>query len=63
MKEFSCGEVVPGCTTTFHAESEEEILEQVGTHAREEHGMDEIPPEVVDTIRAAIADREPAAPS
>jgi predicted small metal-binding protein len=63
MKEFRCGEVVPGCGTTFQAGSEEEILEQVGTHAREEHGMDEIPPEVVDTIRAAIVEREPAAPS
>ena len=57
MKEFRCGEVVPGCGTTFQGESEDEILGQVATHARDEHGMDEVPPEVVDTIRAAIVER------
>ena len=57
MKEFRCGEVVPGCGTTIQAESEDEILRQVTLHARDEHGMDEVPPEVVDTIRAAISDR------
>ncbi len=34
-KEFSCGDVVPGCTATFSAQSEQEILSQVTTHARE----------------------------
>jgi predicted small metal-binding protein len=28
-------------------------------HAREEHGMDQVPPEVVDEIRAEISEREP----
>jgi predicted small metal-binding protein len=60
MKEFRCGTVVPGCETTFQGESEDEILQQVGAHARDEHGMDEVPPEVVDTIRASISDREPS---
>jgi len=57
MKEFRCGEVVPGCATTFQAESEDEIFEQVAVHAREEHGMDEVPPEVANTIRAKISER------
>ena len=56
MKEFRCGDLVPGCTTTFQGESEEEILEQVAVHARDEHGMDEVPPEVVDDVRAGISD-------
>ena len=46
MKEFRCGEIVPGCETVFEAESEEQILREVAEHAREEHGMDEVPPEV-----------------
>ena len=35
MKTFACGAVVAGCTASFSAETEEEILEQVaGTRAR-----------------------------
>ena len=56
MREFRCGELVPGCNAVFHGESDDEILAQVATHAREEHGMDEVPPEVVDTIHASISD-------
>jgi len=57
MKEFRCGTVVPGCAAVFEGESEGEILEQIGAHARDEHGMDEVPAEVVDTIRAQIVER------
>jgi len=57
MKEFRCGDVVPGCDARIRGETEEEVLQQVGAHARGEHGMDEVPPDVVDTIRASIVDR------
>ena len=50
-------QVVPGCAAVFEGESEGEILEQIGAHARDEHGMDEVPAEVVDTIRAQIVER------
>ena len=60
MKEFSCGELVPGCWATFRGRSNDEILQQVAVHARDEHGMDEVPPEVVDKIRAGISEREPS---
>ena len=59
MKEFSCGELVPGCWATFQGESDDEILQQVTVHARNEHGMDEVPPEVVDRIRTRISERPP----
>ena len=56
MREFRCGEIVPGCDAKFQGETDDEILERVEVHAREEHGMDKVPPEVVDTIRASISD-------
>jgi predicted small metal-binding protein len=59
VKEFRCGALVPGCWATFEGESEDEILRQVVVHAREEHGMDQVPPEVVDEIRAGISERGP----
>jgi predicted small metal-binding protein len=34
MKEFSCGAVVPDCTATFRADSEDDLLQQVAVHAR-----------------------------
>ncbi|HEU4975023.1 MAG TPA: DUF1059 domain-containing protein [Baekduia sp.] len=55
MKSFACGSVVPGCTAAFHAESEEGILEQVAAHAHADHGLTEIPAELVDQVRANIA--------
>ena len=57
MKEFKCGDVVPGCETVISGETDEEILQEVAAHAREAHGMDEVPPEVQDTVRASITER------
>jgi predicted small metal-binding protein len=56
MKRFSCGQVVPGCGATFEAPDEEGILRQVVVHAREAHGMDEVPPDVADKVVAGIED-------
>ena len=58
MKQFSCGVMVPGCWATFQGESEDEILRQVAVHARDVHGMDDVPPDVAEEIRAAISERE-----
>ena len=58
MKEFKCGVLVPECWATFHGESDDEILRQVIVHAREEHGMDQVPPEVVDDIVSENSERE-----
>ena len=54
MKTFACGVVVPGCTATFTAETEEGILEQVARHAREDHGLAEVPEELVRQVRANL---------
>lgn len=56
MKQFSCGAVVPGCTATFTGETEDEVLGQVATHAKDDHGMEEVPAELVETVRAKIED-------
>jgi predicted small metal-binding protein len=57
MKEFSCGAIVPGCEHVFEGESESAIFDQISSHARDEHGLDEVPPEVIDAIRANILER------
>lgn len=54
MKTFACGAVVPGCTATFAGETDEEILEQVARHARDDHDMPEVPDDVVARVLATI---------
>ncbi len=54
MKQFSCGAVVPGCTATFSAETEDALLGQVAAHAKADHGMDSVPDEVVEQVKANI---------
>jgi predicted small metal-binding protein len=54
MKTFTCGAVVPGCTASFAGETEEDILVQVAHHAREDHGMTEVPEDVAAQVLAAI---------
>ena len=56
MKEFSCGSVVPACTARFVGETDDDILSQVAVHAQSDHGMDEVPAEVVEQVRANISE-------
>jgi predicted small metal-binding protein len=60
MKAFACGAVVPGCTATFTAQSDQEILASVAEHALRDHGMSEIPAEVVAQVRANVIELDPA---
>ncbi|MBO1750704.1 DUF1059 domain-containing protein [Actinotalea sp. BY-33] len=50
MKTFRCGDVVPGCTATFHG-ADDEILGAVGRHATADHGITTITPELVSAVR------------
>jgi predicted small metal-binding protein len=56
MKQFACGAVVPGCTAEFQGESEDDVLQQVAVHAREAHGMTDVPEEVVAQVRANMVE-------
>jgi predicted small metal-binding protein len=56
MKQFRCGDVVPGCQWVTRSDDEQELFERIKGHARDEHGMDEVPPEVVDQINGVITE-------
>jgi predicted small metal-binding protein len=58
VKQFSCGDVVPACTRTFLAPTDEEILAAVAEHARAEHGLTDIPLHLVDQVRQHIRSDE-----
>ena len=54
MKQFFCGDVVPGCTARFDAPTEDDILMQVAAHAKADHGIFEVPQELVEKVRTLI---------
>jgi predicted small metal-binding protein len=53
MKQFSCGDVVPGCGRSFRG-SEPEILTAVAAHARDDHGLTSLPDSLVEQVRSRI---------
>ena len=56
MKQFKCGDVVLGCEWVTRSEDDEELFNEISSHARDAHAMDEVPPEVVDRIHAVITE-------
>lgn len=56
MKSFACGDVVPNCSARFRAEDEADLLRQVAQHARDDHGLTDLPESLVSAVRARIID-------
>lgn len=54
MKQFACGDVVPGCDAQFIGSDEDEIMAQVASHAASAHGMTEVPSEVITQVQSLI---------
>lgn len=54
MKQFACGDVVPGCDATWVCSTEEEILANVAAHAAEAHGIVDVSDELVAQVRDRI---------
>ena len=59
MKMFSCGDVVPGCKATFRAADEQHLFAQIAAHAREDHGLLEIPAALLEQVHGRILDVHP----
>jgi predicted small metal-binding protein len=53
-KAIACTDVVPGCKFTAQATTEEELLEKIAEHARHDHGVNEVTPELLAKVKAAI---------
>jgi predicted small metal-binding protein len=53
-KHIACGDLVPGCTWTASAPTEEELLKKVAAHAEQAHDIKEVTPELAAKVKAAI---------
>jgi predicted small metal-binding protein len=56
-KVLKCGDVVPGCPAEIKGESEHEVLRKAAEHAKSAHQMENIPPETLSKVKAAIRDQ------
>ena len=56
MKQFKCDDVVAGCDWVTQSDDDAALFEAIKVHARDAHGMDEVPPEVVETIQGVITE-------
>lgn len=54
MKQFCCGDIVPGCTAEFSGADEKEIFRKITVHAHQSHALVEIPETLVAQIRQLI---------
>jgi len=55
-KRIACNDVVPGCTFTATAVSEEELLKKVVAHALQDHGVTDVTPELAARVKSAMRD-------
>jgi predicted small metal-binding protein len=53
---YADNEVVLGCEWVTRSEDEKELFDEIHSHARDVHGMDQVPPEVEDQIHSVITE-------
>jgi predicted small metal-binding protein len=51
---LACGDAVPGCSARFEEDSRDLILQKVAAHAREDHGVVDVTPEMLEAMGANI---------
>lgn len=54
MYEFVCNHIIPGCTTTLDADTEEEVRDKAIEHMKKHHGMDSDDDERLLQVKTAI---------
>jgi predicted small metal-binding protein len=55
-KVASCGDGGMDCDFVVHGEIEAELPRNAEAHGKAEHGMTEIPPEVIERVRSLMRD-------
>ena len=55
-KSISCRDVGMDCDFTAQAETVEELMHKCSAHAKSDHGVEQIPPELAEKVMAAVRD-------
>ena len=57
MKVLSCGELMSGCKAIIEGKDVAEVMVKAKEHAKKEHGIATIPPEMASKVMSAIKDK------
>jgi predicted small metal-binding protein len=57
MKELRCSDLMPGCSFRAEGKDVDEVMKKAVDHAKKDHGMTQIPPDVAQKAQAAIRDK------
>jgi len=56
-KILRCGDLMPGCNFVAEGKDVAEVMAKGAEHAKKDHGIGTIPPEMVQKVQAAIRDK------
>jgi predicted small metal-binding protein len=56
MKALKCRDVGMNCDFEAKGETEQEVLAKAAAHAKADHGLTEVPAEILAKVKAAIHD-------
>jgi predicted small metal-binding protein len=56
-KELRCGDLMPGCNKVIEGKDETDVMVKAAEHARKEHNIQQMTPDLEDKVRDAIHDK------
>jgi predicted small metal-binding protein len=56
-KEMRCGDLMPGCNTVIEGKDEKEVMAKATEHARKDHNITNVTPDLDSKIRGAIHEK------
>lgn len=56
-KVIRCADLMPGCKAVVEGKDEAEVLARAAEHAKKDHGVSTIPPDMIPKVKAAIRDK------
>jgi predicted small metal-binding protein len=56
-KQLKCGDLMPGCNFVVEGKDVSEVMAKAAAHAKKDHGMTAIPPDVAKKAQAAIREK------
>ena len=56
-KVLRCGDLMPGCSAVLEGKDVADVMAKGAEHAKKDHGLASIPPDMVAKVQAAIKDK------
>lgn len=56
-KEMRCGDLMPGCDKVLEGKDEREVMAKASEHARKDHDIQNMTPDLQEKVRDAIHDK------